>query len=105
MELLDYLNKMGPLQTIGVLGFVFYITAFGSVQFGVLDGNSVAYTCLNILAASLVAISLFAEFNLSSALIQASWILIGLGGLLRHFWRTVFRASKVTLTEQVRGAS
>ncbi|MEO9823223.1 MAG: hypothetical protein ABJF50_02270 [Paracoccaceae bacterium] len=80
----EYLGTLGSFQLIGVVGFVVYVFAFGRVQFGWLDGNSATYSALNVLAASLVAISLFAEFNLSSALIQGSWIIIGLVGILKR---------------------
>lgn len=80
----EYLGSIGTFQLIGVIGFVVYVTAFGRVQLGWLDGNSATYSALNVLAASLVAISLFAEFNLSSALIQGSWIIMGLVGVIRN---------------------
>lgn len=86
-EFIDYLIGLGPLQAIGIAGFVAYIGAFGSVQFGLLDGNSTTYSLANILAASLVAISLLAEFNLASALIQGSWIVIGFVGLGLRAWK------------------
>lgn len=83
-EVTGYLQDIGPLQVIGMMGFLVYIFAFGCVQLGCLDGNSLRYSLYNVLAASLVAISLFAEFNLSSAFIQGSWILIGLAGVLKR---------------------
>jgi hypothetical protein len=94
VEILQYLNTIGPLQLIGLLGFVVYILAFGWVQVGWMDGNSAKYSLCNVLAASLVAVSLIAEFNLSSALIQGSWILIGLAGLVkRQFFKGASRFS------------
>ncbi len=81
-EFIDYLTRLGTLELIGVGGFVFYIFAFGAVQLGFLDGNSIAYTLANLAAATMVAVGLFAEFNLSSALIQGSWIVIGLAGFI-----------------------
>lgn len=81
----EYLGTLGSFQLIGIVGFVVYVFAFGLIQFGWLDGNSATYSALNVLAASLVAISLFAEFNLSSALIQGSWIIIGLVGILKRW--------------------
>lgn len=78
----EYLASLGALELIGVGGFLFYLFAFGAVQLGQLDGNSATYSVLNIFAASLVGLSLLAEFNLSSALIQASWITIGVTGLI-----------------------
>ena len=86
-EIFKYFITIGPLQLIGVAGFFVYIAAFGLVQIGRLDGNGAHYSLLNVLAASLVATSLIAEFNLASALIQCSWIFIGLIGLSRHFLR------------------
>lgn len=79
----EYLGTLGAFQLTGVFGFLVYIFAFGRVQFGWLDGNSATFSALNVLAASLVAISLIAEFNLASALIQASWIIMGLVGIFR----------------------
>ncbi|MEL6571333.1 MAG: hypothetical protein AAFQ64_06735 [Pseudomonadota bacterium] len=78
----EYVSSLGALELVGVGGFLFYLFSFGAVQLGQLDGNSATYSVLNIFAASLVAVSLLAEFNLSSALIQASWIAIGLTGLI-----------------------
>lgn len=87
-EILYYLAGIGFYETVGVAGFVCYIAAFGAVQFGVMDGNRVPFTLLNILAACLVGISLTAEFNLASALIQGSWVVIGMIGLIIRFCKT-----------------
>ncbi len=87
IDLIEYLTRLGPYQFVGLLGFLTYLGAFGSVQFGLLDGNSTTYSLANVLAASLVAVSLAAEFNLASALIQGSWIVIGLAGLALRAWK------------------
>lgn len=73
-------------QLIGVAGFFVYMFAFGAVQFDWLNGSSAFYSVCNIVAASLVAVSLIADFNLASALIQGSWIMIGATGLILR-WR------------------
>lgn len=91
MEIVQYFLTIGFLQQVGILGFLVYIGAFGGVQFGVMDGNGALYSVCNILAASLVAISLIDAFNLASALIQGSWILISLCGLAR---RALLRAPR-----------
>lgn len=87
-DFLQYIANLGPHEITGVFGFLVYIGAFAAVQIGRLDGNSNAYTLLNVLAASLVAISLLREFNLASALIQGSWIIIGLIGLGLRIWKS-----------------
>lgn len=86
-EFSQYFTDLGLYQFVGVLGFITYFISFGSVQFGLMDGNSTAYSLSNVLAASLVAVSLAAEFNLASALIQGSWIVIGLSGLALRAWK------------------
>ena len=80
-DFLQYISQTDPLQWVGITGSIIYVTAFAAMQIGRLDGNSMSYMLLNILAASLVAVSLFAEFNLPTALIQFSWIVAGFAGL------------------------
>jgi uncharacterized membrane protein YqjE len=77
---------MSIFQVVGLLGFLAYLGSFAALQMKLLDGNGVVYAALNILAASLVLVSLVEAFNLASALIQVSWICIGLCGLI---WRLV----------------
>ena len=85
-DALDHLGLTGH-DIAGLLGFLTYLGAFASVQFGLLDGNSTTYSLANIVAAALVAVSLAANFNLASALIQGSWIMIGLAGLGLRAWK------------------
>ncbi|WP_417523582.1 CBU_0592 family membrane protein [Marinovum sp.] len=75
------LDTRGFFEALGVTGFLFYVGSFAALQLRLLDGNSVAYTLCNIAAAGLVLVSLIHDFNLASALIQTSWVIIGLGGL------------------------
>lgn len=94
MESVDYLQSLETLQITGVLGFITYLLAFGAVQCGWMDGNGLGYTLGNMLAAALVGVSLLAEFNLSSALIQSSYLIIGLVGIMR--WSAIrMRATSV----------
>jgi len=100
----NYFSDLGPLEWAGVFGFICYISAFGAVQLGKLDGNSTGYTLLNILAAGFVAVSLFAEFNLASALIQSSWIIFGVAGLIlraRKSWPATREVFCTTLNTEV----
>lgn len=76
---------LSPLLTdvAGMTGVVVYLLSYGLLQSGRLCQGGCAYPTLNLLAASMVLISLSADFNLASALIQVSWILISLVGLKR----------------------
>lgn len=68
-------------RSVGVLGFMLYMASFAALQLEWIDGYGLTYSFANVLAASLVLISLSADFNLASALIQISWIAIGTVGI------------------------
>jgi len=70
-------------QMVGLSGTALYIGSYFLLQAGKIRGDSVTYSVLNLLAASLVLFSLSYKFNLASTLIQISWILISLVGLAR----------------------
>lgn len=70
-------------RLVGITGFVAYFLSYLLLQTGRITGEGIHYTVLNLLASSLVLISLMHEFNLASAMIQISWILISIMGLCR----------------------
>jgi len=74
-------------DSLGILGFLFYIASYALLQTRIIQGDSVSYITLNLLAAILVLISLTNHFNIASALIQISWIAISLYGLFYTYRR------------------
>ena len=81
------MDTLTLLQICGLIGVAGYIGSFMAIQFRVMCGNSCAFSLLNILSAAFVLISLTEHFNLASALIQISWIVIGVSGLLFRLLR------------------
>lgn len=73
------------LDAFGILGVAFYIGAYAALQLGVLKGQGYLYALLNAVAAGLVLLSLKDKFNLSSAVIQVSWIAISVIGMVRYY--------------------
>jgi CRP-like cAMP-binding protein len=73
------------LEALGLVGVAFYLGSYAMLQLGLIDGQSYSYAILNIIAPSLVLVSLGQAFNLSAAIIQVSWILISLVGICRVF--------------------
>jgi CRP-like cAMP-binding protein len=71
------------LDGVGLIGVAFYIGSYAALQIGLLRGSGYPYTLLNLVAAILVLTSLTKEFNLSSAVIQITWIGISVVGLVR----------------------
>lgn len=74
------------LQGAGLAGVVLYLGSYALLQLGLLRGSGYAYATLNLCASSLVLLSLTVSFNLSSAIIQTSWIIISLLGIARLAW-------------------
>lgn len=82
----------------GLAGFAAYVAGYGLVQMDQLDGNSSVYSVVNIVAAALVLVSLYRDFNLASALIQVTWISLGLIGMLLRW--SVPRQTVLPASEQ-----
>ncbi|MBS1304278.1 cyclic nucleotide-binding domain-containing protein [Loktanella sp. SALINAS62] len=92
------------LDWLGYLGVAFYLLSYGLLQAGILRGSGYLYTIFNLVAATLVLLSLSVAFNMSSALIQISWIVISLVGLTRMFvgnYRVRFSAEEERLANAV----
>lgn len=73
-------------EAVGLLGVLTYLGSYALLQLGFVRGSGYAYATMNILAAVLVLISLAESFNLSSALIQVSWILLSAIGMIRFYY-------------------
>jgi len=82
----------------GFVGVALYLGSYAALQFGYITGQGGAYALLNLFAASSVLISLVQAFNLSSAVIQAFWIVISIVGLVRMYLLT--RRIRFTEEEQ-----
>ncbi len=70
---------------IGILGVALYLGSYAALQFGLMRGRGYAYAAVNAAAAGCVLLSLVQDFNLSSALIQVSWITISIIGISRLY--------------------
>lgn len=68
---------------IGSIGVVILITTFLLLQLGKLESSRLLYSLLNAVGATLIAISLIFDFNLSAFIIEIFWVLISLVGVVR----------------------
>lgn len=97
-------EALSPQRIAGIAGVALYLASYGLLQAGILRGASYAYAVLNLVAAALLLVSLTADWNLASALIQISWIVISLAGILRIFLlnhRIRFNAEEQALADDV----
>jgi hypothetical protein len=76
---------MDITQIIGVLGAVIYLASYFLLQAGWIKGEGNVYAGMNMLAAACVLFSLSTKFNIGSFLIQISFILLSIFGIIRSF--------------------
>ena len=68
---------------IGGIGVAILMVTFFLLQIGRIESNTLLYSLLNALGASLITISLLFDFNLSAFIMEVFWILISLIGVVR----------------------
>ncbi|MEM7722430.1 MAG: hypothetical protein AAF376_08650 [Pseudomonadota bacterium] len=69
-------------RAMGLLGFFLYAGGFFCLSTGRIHSSEPRYFVLVFAASSCVLVSLWADFNLSAALIQTFYLLMSLGGIL-----------------------
>ncbi len=84
--MLEFVTKVDLVDAIGILGVSLYLGSYAALQTGFLRGQGYLYPAINMAAAACVLISLMQQFNLSSAIIQISWIVISLIGIVRMYY-------------------
>jgi hypothetical protein len=80
---------------VGMFGVALYLGSYAALQTGFLRGQGYLYPAINMAAAGCVLISLANSFNLSSAIIQISWIGISIVGIARMY----YVQSRLTFTD------
>ncbi len=69
----------------GLIGVIVYISSYFSLQAGIVKGEGYLYASLNTVAATCVLLSLVNNFNLSSTIIQVTYIAISIFGMTRFY--------------------
>lgn len=96
---------MNIYMIAGLAGAGCYLASYILLQLRRIDGNGMSYTVLNVVAASLLLVSLFDQFNLASALIQVLWIAFGAYGVGVRLVRRGANAAPAAEREPVRPAT
>lgn len=77
--------KYSITDFLGNVGVVLIIIDYLLLQLNRINSNSLGYSLLNAVGASLIIVSLIFNFNLSAFVMEAIWVLISLFGLYRYF--------------------
>lgn len=70
---------------VGNLGVLCIVGCYLLLQLGKLSSETLKFSLINLLGASLILISLSVEFNLAAAAIEGFWVIISLIGIVRYY--------------------
>ena len=72
---------------LGLIGVALVLLAYGLVSSGRLSATNARYQLINIVGTVGVLLSLTTQWNLSSFVLNAAWLVIGIVGLIRIYRR------------------
>ncbi len=67
----------------GLLGVILVLLAYFGLQAGRMRGDGFVYQLMNLIGALLILLSLANNFNLSAAVVELSWVIITVYGMIR----------------------
>ena len=70
---------------LGNIGVFLIILTYFLLQIRKLTSESLPYSTLNALGASLIIVSLLFDFNLSAFIVEAFWVIISLIGIGKYY--------------------
>lgn len=74
---------MNWADAAGLVGVLIILVAYAGAALGRLDPKGVWSLLANFLGACAILVSLMGEFNLSATVMEGSWALVALAGLIR----------------------
>ena len=72
-------------DVLGNIGVFLIILTYFLLQIRKLSSESLLYSVLNALGASLIVVSLLFDFNLSAFIVEAFWVIISLIGIGTYY--------------------
>jgi len=80
---MEWNHMVTGYDIIGVLGTSCVLGAYFGLAAGLVDNKGIVHPVLNAIGAILIMISLTANFNLASFVMQIAWLLISLAGIVK----------------------
>lgn len=87
---------------VGLIGAASFLIAYALLQMRAIDVDSHSYAWLNIVGGVTMLYSLSFNFNLSSFICQAAWLVIAIVGYINTLFRKRKRAATVSPVELAR---
>lgn len=70
---------------LGTIGTIIIIGTYVLLQIGKIKSESLKYSILNAIGATLIIISLVHSFNFSAFIVEFFWVLISIYGIIKYF--------------------
>ena len=83
MHVMTYNFLRGLSNLVGVVGVILQLTAYYLLSINRLSSQAFLYSFYNMMGALLILFSLYFQWNMASALVEAVWFLISLKMVLR----------------------
>ncbi len=70
-------------DAVGTVGVLLIVIAYGGLQFSLMRAESLFYSAINALGATLILVSLVVEFNFPAFLMEAVWLALSAYGIAK----------------------
>ena len=74
-------------DVVGSIGVGLIILTYTALQLEKIRSDTLVYSLLNALGASLILISLVYSFNFAAFIVEFFWMLISVYGIAKYFWK------------------
>ncbi len=72
-------------ELTGILGVIVIIIAYILLQLEKMDAKDLGFSVLNTLGALLIIVSLLYDWNLASFIMESTWMMISLYGIVKYY--------------------
>ncbi|MDB5431577.1 MAG: conserved hypothetical rane spanning protein [Caulobacter sp.] len=79
----DLFRSVSLFDALGVVGVLMILVAYGATILGGLKADGLWALAANFVGAGLILLSLSEKFNMASFLMEGSWALVALLGMIR----------------------
>lgn len=69
----------------GILGVIVIIIAYLLLQLEKMDAKDLGFSVLNTIGALLIIISLLYDWNLASFIMESTWMMVSLYGIVKYY--------------------
>ena len=77
--------QLSLIDLIGIVGVIIIIIGYMLLQLEKIDAKDLSFSVLNSFGALLIIISLIYDWNLASFIMEFTWMMISLYGILKYY--------------------